>query len=283
MIMQKTAIFFLFAAATLCAAEVNVLKNSGFEDMKHGRALHWGYDAKDKVHTAFDAEVKHSGKYSLRVTNPLRYCSVTQGSFKTADFKKDIIIRGWAKYKGMEKTRKDGTPCIFPFVGIWSYCKGRNSLNFNVIPISSGDRDWFRFETRLKAADFHKKVSAMSYQMRPDRWGFRINVYKQSGTLWIDDLEMVFVDPVIFNVLLDRNSVSGDDIAKLTVETGEKGVAAVADASGKKIFSRQFDSGKSTITLPFASWKNGSYTVTVTAGKNSKKLNIEKVADAFDE
>ena len=94
---------------------------------------------------------------------------------------------------------------------------------------------------------------------------------------------MVFVDPVIFNVLLDRNSISGDDIAKLTVETGEKGVAAVADASGKKIFSRQFNSGKSTITLPFASWKNGSYTVTVTAGKNSKKINIEKVADAFDE
>lgn len=280
---MKKVLLLLFAGFSLCAAEVNVLKNSNFEEVKNGRFVHWGYNGKDRKNIAVDANVKHSGKYSLRVNSPVSFCALTQRVFKAADFKNDIIIRGWAKYKGMEKVSKEGNPRGFPFVGIWSYRKGRNNTSFNVIPIAVGDRDWFRFEKRIKAEDFRKRVAAMRTAARPDSWGFRINVFNQQGMLWLDDLEMIFVKPVIFKVLLDRNSVSGDDNANLSIETGEKGSAAVTDAKGKTVFSRKFNSGKTAIALPAASWANGSYTIKVIAGKNSQVLKLTKVADAFDE
>lgn len=274
----KTVFLFLLACFALSAGE-NMLENAGFEEVENGKFSKWICSADDRESLSADEKIRHSGKSSLRIRKGRAF----QKRRPVADFNRDIIIRGWARYEGIARICPDGTPARMPFVGIWCYCKGKNSFTINVLPVAPGDREWFRFERRITAADFQRKIEGKRTEVRPDSWGFRINVSKQPGILWLDDLEMVFAEPDNFRVSIDRDSVSGKDNAILSIECGEPAAVTVFNAGGKQVFSRKTAPGKNSVCLLFSSYSEGNYTVKVTSGNHSRSFNVVKVADAFDE
>ena len=58
-----------------------------------------------------------------------------------------------------------------------------------MVKIPAGSGDWFRFEEVLKVDVL--KAACAKIDPAPVNCTFRINIYKQPGWLWFDDLEII--------------------------------------------------------------------------------------------
>ena len=116
---------------------------------------------------------------------PQSYASVYFRLGKIADLQNDLLIRGWCKYEGVANAT--GKEC---FIGIWTtLANGKNSRTFAMIKVPKGSGDWFYFEEVLKV-DTLKAVCA-KVKPEPSECAFRINIYKEPGWVWIDDVEII--------------------------------------------------------------------------------------------
>ncbi len=189
--MKKTLL--ITAAAMLTAAlsgaetaPQNILKNGGFEKHSAKWIDGWG---RPSANCRIDNEVFHSGKAALKIGNvPESYTNLASVMGKIEDLKTDFIIRGWCKYEGVAQKN-------LPFLGIWTVTKaGRNSYCLPVFTFKPGNSDWVQFETLVKIDEFKAKVASYPEAQRPYSCAFRINLYKQPGTVWLDDAEIIPVD-----------------------------------------------------------------------------------------
>ena len=162
----------------------NLVKNGGFETVITAKKWlpNWG---KLTANVIQDKEVKHSGEASLKIGGvPKGFATVSFQFGKIAGLQNDLLIRGWCKYENIENSKE----C---FIGIWtSLANGRNSRKFALITIPQGSGNWFYFEEVLKV-DALKAACANIKPEPPVSCSFRINIYKDSGWLWLDDVEII--------------------------------------------------------------------------------------------
>ena len=179
-----------FAAPDLSAYKVpdpakNLVKNGGFEKANAAKKYlpDWG---KMSANVIQDKEVKHSGATSLKIGGvPQSYASVYFRLGAIADLKNDLLIRGWCKYEGIEPAKK--AEC---FIGIWTTLgNGKNSRTFVMVKVPEGSGDWFYFEEVLKVDAL--KAACAKIKPEPVNCSFRINIYKQPGWVWLDDVEII--------------------------------------------------------------------------------------------
>jgi hypothetical protein len=194
---SKVLSVFVAAVASLtAAAEVdlsmykpvdptkNLVKNGGFETCWTAKKVlpYWGNVSENAFQ---DKTVKHSGNASLKIGNvPKSYVAMAFNLGKIESLQNDLLIRGWCKYENIENSKE----C---FIGIWtSLANGRNSRKFALITIPKGSGNWFYFEEVLKV-DALKAACANIKPEPPVSCSFRINIYKDSGWLWLDDIEII--------------------------------------------------------------------------------------------
>ena len=161
----------------------NLLKNGGFETVNAAKKWlpDWG---KMTANVIQDKEVKHSGEASLKIGGvPQSFASVNFRLGKIAELQNDLLIRGWCKYEKIENPKE----C---FIGIWTSLEnGKNSRKFALVPIPEGSGDWFYFEEVLKADAL--KAACAKIKPEPVNCAFRINIYKEPGWVWLDDVEII--------------------------------------------------------------------------------------------
>ena len=164
----------------------NLLKNGGFETVLAAKQWlpEWG---KMSASVIQDKEVKHSGAASLKIGGvPQSYASVYFRLGPLADLKNDLLIRGFCKYENVDRSVK-GADC---FIGIWTTtAAGKNSRKFAMVKVPDGSGDWFCFEEVLKV-DALKAACAKTDPPAVNA-AFRINIYKQPGWVWLDDIEII--------------------------------------------------------------------------------------------
>ena len=162
----------------------NLLKNGGFEKYSEGWIEQWG---KPDPKCCIDTEVKHSGEASLRIENVEKsYVFAQVGLGKIGDLKHDLLIRGWVKYKDIVL----GSRSSQPIMGLWTITgEDRNSYVMPVMEFFPGTYDWHPFETVVNIEDFKK--ACLRSPDPPTTAQFRINLYHQAGTVWVDDLEII--------------------------------------------------------------------------------------------
>ncbi|MBR2358583.1 MAG: hypothetical protein IKA65_11240 [Lentisphaeria bacterium] len=178
------------------AEEENLLKGADFEVFK-GKYIPGFLRINAKHHKFFEQDTKvfHGGKASLRISNVFPdYVSFSQLKLNVADFKHPIKITGWVKYENLV-AQQDGKRCYMPFIGLWgSTASGRNSCNVGIPDIKPGSRDWFKFEKVFTPEEFAAAAAKVSAKDKPAYLMFRINIYNQPGTIWVDDLQLTEVE-----------------------------------------------------------------------------------------
>lgn len=163
----------------------NLVKNGGFETVNVAKKWlpDWG---KMSANVIRDTEVKHSGAASLKIGGvPQSYASVYFNLGAIANLKNDLLIRGWCKHENVDDDKN--ARC---FIGIWTNtADGKNSRTFPMIKVPAGSGDWFYFEEVLKV----EALKAVCAKIKPEpvTCSFRINIYKQSGWVWLDDIEII--------------------------------------------------------------------------------------------
>lgn len=186
----------LFLGMTVQAEEENLLQNGGFEVFK-GKQIP-GFSGINSAHYKYyeqDTKVFHGGKASLRISNVFPgYTSFSQFRLNVSEFKHPIKISGWIKYENLV-TKHEGKRCYLPFIGLWGHTsKGRNSCNVGITDFKAGSRDWFKFEKVFTPQEFAAAAAKMQEQDKPSYLMFRINLFNQPGTLWVDDLQISEVE-----------------------------------------------------------------------------------------
>jgi len=159
----------------------NLVKNPGFEQGKGAWITGWG---RSNEHCMYDNSVKHSGKASLKIGNKTDgHVFIASKLLNLEDLKDDLLIRGWYKYDGV-------TSSNLPFIGLWTLTKeGKNGYAKQLATFYPGSYDWQRFETVVRAEDLKRAIARGKAKV--DRLTLRINVKKQPGWLWVDDLEVI--------------------------------------------------------------------------------------------
>ena len=67
---------------------------------------------------------------------------------------------------------------------------GNVSYTISAVEIYKGTYDWNYFERLVKIDDL-KKAAAKTKPRPAAKLGFRVGMYHQAGTLWVDDLEVI--------------------------------------------------------------------------------------------
>lgn len=279
----------LAITAGIISGGENLLKNPGFEQVGGNQFAHWINSHRNKKVTfhAVDGEIKHSGKYSLRLGNLAKsYQSFQQGYGAPEKLKKDLVIRGWCKYRDLSRETVNGRTYVLPLIGIWTTTpKGNGPFQINACPFEAGSRDWFRFEYTVKASEVQKRIAALPAASRPTSLAFRINVYQQPGTIWVDDLEMYEVEPAAFTAKLSAQEFTSDNkTVTLETESAKPLQAELRDGKGKKLMARSIAAGNQKTDFSIEKLPVGSYTVRVTADQAGPvEMKFVKSASAFDE
>ncbi len=163
----------------------NLVKNGNFEGFSKAWIYQW---CRITPNVKIDTEVKHSGSASLRIDGQASAgYSATIDIGKVAEMKHDLLIRGWVKYKGVSV----GSKLALPFTGIWTIAKGQNTTyNYRVVEYYPGDYDWYCFEKVLDIKAF-KKACSKAKPNPAEIAQFRIHLFYQPGTVWLDDIEII--------------------------------------------------------------------------------------------
>lgn len=288
----------LAAVAALTAAGSvmggNLLSNGGFEKCKFKTVP--GFDhqhpSKHKFYEV-DSTVKHSGKYSLKISNVVGSYIAFPTRFITLDkFTKPLMIRGWAKYENLQRRSNDGKLYGLPFIGIWSMnVAGRNALAIGIPCFSEGSRDWFYFEHIFTPEEVKKRSAHLTGDKALKGFAFRINVANQPGTVWFDDLEYLWVEPAAITAKLQVKDVT-ENVLNLDLNISEAvatGKISIA-VDGKVIIKDQVvKTGKNTLTVNLDGVADGKHKLTVTpvagfaADVKAIELEFSKQPDAFAE
>ena len=165
----------------------NRIRNGSFEQFSNSKWIPgWGKAGKNCV---IDRKEKHTGKASLKIGNvPDTYTALAAGLGRIEDWNSDLLIRGWCKYENLQNVNGS----LLPFVGLWTNTRnGANSYKLPVATFYPGSRDWTRFETIVRAEEFKKKLLRYPADKRPFAFTFRINLSRQPGTVWLDDVEVL--------------------------------------------------------------------------------------------
>lgn len=292
------SISFVLAACLLSGGlfAENLLENGGFEKKGKGaKALpgfDWIHPSKQQFYD-FDTQVKHSGERSLRISNVNKtWIGFIAKSIPLAEFKKPLVIRGWAKYENLVEKDAEGRRCGMPFIGIWSLNQaGRNSLSISIPVFAEGSRDWFFFEQVFTPEEFKKRSAHLTGDRAPKSISFRINVSSQPGTVWFDDLEYAWLEPKALQATLPLRDVTGETLQVQTIiaDTVADGKISVA-VDGKEIIpSQAVKAGKVQISVSLAGVTEGKHTLCVrpVAGfpEGTEPVNLEftRQPDAFAE
>jgi len=172
----------------------NLLKNGGFEKFSDKRIDQWQITSRTGVPSdsgprcRIDTEVKHSGKASLRVGNVEKgNVSAKVNLGKIEDLKHDLLIRGWYKYENIRAAQG------LSFIGLQPFdVRGYDTTTYRVrtAEIFNGTNDWRYFE-RVIDVDELKKKTAKIKPLPGYRVSFDVHLWHQSGTVWVDDLEII--------------------------------------------------------------------------------------------
>lgn len=161
----------------------NILKNGNFEGFSKAWLYYWG---KFNENCKIDTKIKTSGRSALRIDGDVsKSCSFIQDLGKVENLKHDLLIRGKYKYSGI----KAGS---LPFIGIWTNnSKGGNTTyNLSAVQFYVGDYDWQEFEYVVDIERF-KKACAKAKPSPAVNASLRIMLYRQPGTVWVDDLQVI--------------------------------------------------------------------------------------------
>ena len=176
--------------AVNAAEEENLLKGADFEVFK-GKLIPGFTRNPASKHKYYkqDTTVFHGGKASLCISGCDKdYVSFVQIKVNVEDFKHPLKLTGWVKYENLV-TKADGKRYYLPFIGLWSCsARGSNSAALSIGVLKPGSRDWFKFEKIFTPEDFAKVAAKYTGKNKPAYINFRINVYNQPGTIWLDDL-----------------------------------------------------------------------------------------------
>lgn len=193
---MKKITFILFVAALSAVAATDAkpqaLLNGGFENWKYSRPTDFIVTPRKGAPIAADDKVVKEGKYSLRIDSTVgKSARMIQESFAIKNITKPICIRGWMKYENLAAKDEKGKKYTMPIVSLWTYLpNGRNSLIFTAVSCKPGSRDWFKFEKVFTPEEIAAKIARLPENRRPTYANFRITVYSQPGTVWLDNVEM---------------------------------------------------------------------------------------------
>ena len=165
----------------------SILKNGGFDAYSSSWIFHW---SKVTSQIKIDTVTKKSGKSALRIDGDAeKDVRIMVGLGNLSDMKKDLLIRGWIKYENVDLINKKYG---HPFVGLWPLnAKGGNtSYNYSLVEIYNGSSDWRYFERIVDIEEF-KKAAGRAKPQPGTRMLFRVGMYRQPGTLWLDDVEVI--------------------------------------------------------------------------------------------
>ena len=162
----------------------NLLKNGGFEKYSAKWIDQWG---KISPKCGVDTEVKHTGRASLRVGEVEKgYTFARVNLGKIEEMKHDLLIRGWVKYQNIA----GDSQFMKPVLGLWTLtAQERNSYYLPIMEFFDGSYDWHYFETVVQIEDFKK--ACRRHPNPPASVQFRINLCRQPGVVWLDDLEVI--------------------------------------------------------------------------------------------
>lgn len=271
----------------------NLLKNGDFElsqAPKDFRGFDYIPPAKQQF-VSIDTAVKHSGKASIRISGVGEtYVALIQKNCKMEDFKKPILIRGWAKYDNVVLKLPNGRIAGMPMVGLWTRNKkGGNGPSMGIAGFSEGSKDWFQFEQVFTPEAVRKRMAYLKGDNEIVSFTFRINIASQTGTFWFDDLEMQELDDEPLTASLLVKDIS-EGIAKIqiTVTAPTAETTAVLSAGGKEV-TVSLPQEKNIVEYSVAHLKEGANSLTITpktgfpAETKAIELKFNKMANAFDE
>lgn len=181
----------------MAGEKVNLLRNGDFESWGKVYPKFFAVAPKAGAPISADSKVFKSGKYSLKISSTMKKSArLTQRWIPIKDFVEPICIKGWIKYENLAAKDANGKRCNMPLICLWTYLpNGRNSLILPAVACKPGSRDWFQFEKVFTPQELAAKIAKLPENRRPTHMNFRVTVYNQPGTIWLDDVEMFEVEP----------------------------------------------------------------------------------------
>ena len=110
-------------------------------------------------------------------------------------------------------------------------------------------------------------------------------MYKQPGTIWLDDLEVFETEPAVFTAKLSAVEFTSENkTVTLITESSKPLQAELLDENGKKLTGSQIAAGNRKTDFSIEKLPAGSYKVRVTAEQaDPMEMKFSKTASAFDE
>ena len=193
--MKRLFLLICGCLSALAAAgnEGNILKNGGFEKWSRNKPASFAVAPKSGAPIAADSQVVKDGKFSLKISDTTgKSARLTQHWIAIKDIVNPIRISGWIKYENLAAKDAAGKRCPMPIIGLWTYLpNGRNGVILPAVECKPGSKDWFRFEKVFTPQELAARIAKLPEKQRPAHLNFRITVYSQPGTVWLDNVEMV--------------------------------------------------------------------------------------------
>lgn len=158
------------------------VKNGTFEKGLDG----WETDVRANV--SVDPNGGHNGAALKAKGNPDGWMRVCVKMGEAKDFTGDLLVRGWCKYEEVDPR----DPYMKPFCGLWAMLKdGNNDFNVSTTPFFMGNSGWQKFERIVNGSTLRRNVEKAAAKGRELDLTFRLNLSKQPGTVWLDDVEVL--------------------------------------------------------------------------------------------
>lgn len=203
--------FVFFASFSALYSSENLIKNGSFEELdSRGVPAGWICDQKKKDLHGIDNSYSVDGKNSMKigpVVDSYDMISLPMGLIK--DFKGSYKLSAWIKAENIVCDK----PQLYtkPIFGIWTYTSsGKNSTIINIFDIQKKNINWTKFERIITEKDIARLCDYKTEEKKPFTWCIVLNLNRQPGTVWIDDIRLEKVETPPFTVTLAAQELTTD-------------------------------------------------------------------------
>ena len=265
----------------------NLLKNGGFEQQWRSSPANWQIVGSPKtLPNAIipDTQVVKTGKYSLKAGGVIStYACIYQtvGSGLLSDWEGDYELCGWIKSQGISsKLNSRGQPFIKPFLGIWTYnIQRNNAATINLIKDIELTNEWVKFRKIVTQEDIQRLIKDKS---KPVKWNIRINICRQPGYIWVDELSFRKIQKPECEFFLRATEVPANTgYLKLDVKVNHSLESLrnshlelkIIDHLDKIKLRKKYEilKGNFTISIPIKGLSIGTYGVNITVLNSQQK------------
>jgi carbohydrate binding protein with CBM4/9 domain/cellulose/xylan binding protein with CBM9 domain len=209
------AVVFMSMGITVFSDSLNILKNSGFEELT-GKTPGWSLKPDKNCEISLDSEVKHSGNQSLKIinTNKNNYSKIRYAYAISVTPNENYTLQAWVRTDWDGPLKAEGPKSMLCKVLV-SNIKGR-SIGSSKKVISTFGK-WRLIRAKFNTGN-NKKIFVMAY------------LHRAAGTIWIDDIKLFKGKPPKESVVPEKSKLA------LRVNTFPKIHFSPGSIANEKIF-----------------------------------------------